>query len=488
MTTTATVEIANFINGQWETDHSLKTLAVSNPSTGETIGNVPLSGPAEVDRAVQAAAAAFPAWRHTSALERARVLFRFKHLLEEHFDEISRLITQEHGKALVDAQGDLRRGIEVVEFATGAPTLMMGDSLENIAGGIDCDTIRQPLGVCVGITPFNFPAMVPMWMFPIALAVGNTFVLKPSEQVPLTMQRVVELLEEAGLPSGVMNIVHGQKEAVQPLITHESVQAVSFVGSSPVARYIYETAAAHGKRVQAAGGAKNFMLITPDANMDAMVPGVMGSSFGCAGERCMAGSVAVTIGGAHEPVVQRLVEGASALRIGATDQDDKVEMGPVVSGPHLEKVRKYIDVGLDEGASLARDGRDIVVAEAPEGFYLGPTIFDGVKPDMRIAQEEIFGPVLSVMHMDDIDEAIAAINATGFGNGASIFTNSGKAAQHFKNNVNAGMIGVNVGVPATMAFFPFAGWAGSFYGDLHMQGSEGVQFYTHQKVTMSRWP
>jgi malonate-semialdehyde dehydrogenase (acetylating)/methylmalonate-semialdehyde dehydrogenase len=488
MTTTATVEVANFINGQWERDHSLKTLAVSNPSTGETIGNVPLSGPAEVDRAVQAAAAAFPAWRHTSALERARVLFRFKHLLEEHFDEISRLLTREHGKALADAQGDLRRGIEVVEFATGAPTLMMGDSLENIAGGIDCDTIRQPLGVCVGITPFNFPAMVPMWMFPIALAVGNTFVLKPSEQVPLTMQRVVELLEEAGLPSGVMNIVHGQKEAVQPLITHESVQAVSFVGSSPVARYIYETAAAHGKRVQAAGGAKNFMLITPDANMDAMVPGVMGSSFGCAGERCMAGSVAVTIGGAHEPVVQRLVEGASALRIGATDQDDNVEMGPVVSGPHLEKVRKYIDVGLDEGATLARDGRDIVVAEAPEGFYLGPTIFDNVKPDMRIAQEEIFGPVLTVMHMDDIDEAIAAINATGFGNGASIFTNSGKAAQHFKNNVNAGMIGVNVGVPATMAFFPFAGWAGSFYGDLHMQGSEGVQFYTHQKVTMSRWP
>jgi malonate-semialdehyde dehydrogenase (acetylating)/methylmalonate-semialdehyde dehydrogenase len=488
MTTTATIEVANFINGQWEHDSSLETLAVNNPSTGETIGNVPLSGPAEVDRAVQAAAAAFPAWRHTSALERARVMFRFKHLLEEHFDEISRLLTREHGKALVDAQGDLRRGIEVVEFASGAPTLMMGDSLENIAGGIDCDTIRQPLGVCVGITPFNFPAMVPMWMFPIALACGNTFVLKPSEQVPLTMQRVVELLEEAGLPSGVMNIVHGQKEAVQPLITHETVQAVSFVGSSPVARYIYETAAAHGKRVQAAGGAKNFMLITPDANMDAMVPGVMGSSFGCAGERCMAGSVAVTIGGAHEPVVQRLVEGASALRVGATDQDDQVEMGPVVSGPHLEKVRKYIDVGLDEGATLARDGRDIVVAEAPEGFYLGPTIFDNVQPDMRIAQEEIFGPVLTVMHMDDIDEAIAAINATGFGNGASIFTNSGKAAQHFKNNVNAGMIGVNVGVPATMAFFPFAGWAGSFYGDLHMQGSEGVQFYTHQKVTMSRWP
>ena len=488
MTVTTLDQCPLLLGGDWVRDPTWPAQSVHNPSTGEALATVPLCGAPEVERAVGAAAAAYPAWRDTPPLERARVLFRYRDLLERNFNEVAQLITREHGKTLEEARGSLRRGIEVVEFASGIPTLLMGDSLENIAPGMDCDSVRQPLGVCGGITPFNFPAMVPLWMFPIALACGNTFVFKPSEQVPLAAVRMVELLVEAGLPAGVLNLVHGRQEAVDALLTHPVVQAVSFVGSSPVARHVYQTAAAHGKRVQAAAGAKNFMLVLPDANLDAAVPGMMTSAVGCAGERCMAGSVVVTVGGGHDRVRSALVDAVAAIRVGPTDRDGAADMGPVVSASHLERVHNYIDIGLDEGAALARDGRGLQVAQAPGGYYLGPTIFDAVQPGMRIAKDEIFGPVLALMELDELDTAIDLINRSGYGNGASIFTQSGKAARRFRNRVGAGMVGINVGVPASMAFFPFSGWSGSFYGDLHMQGKEGVAFYTRQKVTMSRWP
>ena len=476
-----------FIDGDWRTPSAdTPSQPVHNPSSGEPIALVPLLGREGVDEAVQAAARAFPAWRETPAPDRAQVLFRYKALLEQHFDEISAIITREHGKTLAESEGSLRRGIEVVDFACGAPSLLMGDALESIAHGIDGEAVRQPLGVCAGITPFNFPAMVPLWMVPIALACGNTFVLKPSEQVPLTAVRLVELLAEAGLPPGVLNLVHGQAEAVDALLDHPDVRAVSFVGSSPVARHVYERAAASGKRVQAAGGAKNFIVVMPDAEIDGVVSGVLGSAFGCAGERCMSGSVMVTLGEAHQPVLEAVRAGADSLEVGPSDRAAP-GMGPLVSAPHLARVEEYINVGVAEGAELIRDGREVQVPDAEEGFFLGPTIFDGVTPAMRIAQEEIFGPVLSVMNFPELDEAIAAINRSGFGNGATIFTQSGKAARWFKQRVEAGMVGINVGAPAAMAFFPFSGWNGSFYGDLHMQGNEGVAFYKRQRVTMTRW-
>ena len=440
-----------------------------------------------VNEAVESAAAAFPAWRDTPAVERARVFFRYRQLIEENFDRICGTVSLEHGKTLVEARGSVYRGLENVEYACGVPTLLMGDTLENLARGVDCETMNQPLGVCVGITPFNFPAMVPMWMFPLAVACGNTFVLKPSEKVPLTVVILIELLEKAGLPPGVLNIVHGGREAVDALLTHPKVRAISFVGSSPVAKYIYETGIKHGKRVQANGGAKNYIVVMPDADVPRTVEALSTAAFGCAGERCMAGSTAITVGAAAERLLPSLVEAARAIKVGPTDEAAQPDMGPVITAQHRDRVLGLVANGESEGAKVIADGRGVKVSGAPNGFYMGATIIDEVRNEMKIASEEIFGPVLNVMRMEDLDEAIAITNRSAYGNGAAIFTNSGKAAREFKQRVKAGMVGINVGVPATMAMFPFTGWDESFYGDLHIQGKEGVQFYTQQKVVTTRW-
>ena len=476
-----------FINGEWVESCCNVTEPVYNPSEGIRISATPMCGADEVDRAVGAASDAFPDWAETPAVDRARLMFRFKELLEKHFEDLSRTVTREHGKTLDEARGSVRRGIEVVEFACGAPSLLMGEALENIAPDIDCDTIRQPLGVSAAVTPFNFPVMVPLWTLPVALVCGNTFVLKPSEKVPLSAVRMVELLAEAGLPRGVLNLIHGGREAVDALLHHPDVRTVSFVGSTPVARYIYETATRNGKRVQSAGGAKNYMVVLPDAEPDATINAVMGSAYGCAGERCMAGSVLVCAHDAADRFLPRLSDAARGLRVGPTDRDADAEMGPLVTPDHLERVRGVIRTGLSEGAELIVDGRDAAVDTCPNGFYLGPTIFDRVVPGMRIAREEIFGPVLSVMRTDDLDDAIETCNNSGYGNAAVLFTESGGAARRFRHRVNAGMVGINTGVPAPMAFFPFSGWNNSFFGDLHVQGHEGVSFFTRQKVTISRW-
>ena len=477
-----------FIDGEWRRPAGLPTTPVCNPSTGEVIAECPVGNAALVDEAVQAAAAAFPAWRDTPAIERARVFFRYRQLLEANFDRICASVSREHGKTLVEARGSLFRGVENVEYACGIPSLLMGDSLENIARGVDCETMLQPLGVCVGITPFNFPVMVPMWMFPTALACGNTFVLKPSEKVPLSAVLIIELLEQAGLPKGVLNIVHGGREVVDALLTHPKVKAVSFVGSTPIARYIYETGTKHRKRVQANGGAKNYIVVMPDADMPKTVEALSTAAFGCAGERCMAGSTAITVGAAAERLLPTLVDAAKAIRVGRTDLSTaQPDMGPVITAQHRERVLSLVATGEKEGAKILCDGRGVKVSDAPNGFFLGATIVDQVQHGMTLSKEEVFGPVLNVMRMDDLDHAIACANQSAFGNGAAIFTNSGKAAREFKQRVKAGMIGINVGVPATMAMFPFTGWDESFFGDLHIQGKEGVQFYTQQKVVSTRW-
>lgn len=463
------------------------TTQVYNPALGEVIAEVPMGTGADVDAAVAAAADAFPAWAATPPVERAGIFFRFKSLLEQEFDAIATIISTEHGKTLSEARGDLRRGVQMVEYACGIPTLLMGEVLSDVARGIDCEAIRMPLGVCAGIVPFNFPAMVPLWMFPLAIACGNTFVLKPSEKVPLTALRLAELFDEAGLPPGVFNLVQGGREVVDALLNHPKVEAISFVGSTPVAKHIYETGTRNGKRVQAAGGAKNFILIMPDATVSESVRGLVEAAFGCAGERCMSGSTAVAIGEAGERVLPELAAAAKNLRVGAAFRDPTADMGPVITAAHRDRVIGLIDHGIGEGASLLADGRGVRVADAPHGFYVGPTILDHVSPEMHIASEEIFGPVLNVMRAGDLDEAIEAANRSAYGNGAAIFTNSGRAAREFKHRIRAGMVGVNVAVPAPMAFFPFSGWNASFFGDLHMQGREGVAFYTKQKVTTTRW-
>jgi malonate-semialdehyde dehydrogenase (acetylating)/methylmalonate-semialdehyde dehydrogenase len=476
-----------FIGGEWQSSTARETSPVYNPSDGTQIAATPIGDASEVGRAIEAAHAAFPEWAETPAVERAQVMFNFKQLLENHFEELAQIVTRENGKTLEESRGSVRRGIEVVEFACGAPSLLMGKSLENIARGIDCDTIRQPLGVSIGISPFNFPVMVPLWTLPVALVCGNTFVLKPSEKVPLSAIRMIELLDEAGCPKGVVNLVHGGKEAVDTLLTHPLVRTVSFVGSTPIAKYVYETATAHGKRVQSAGGAKNYMVVLPDADLDSTVDAIMGSAYGCAGERCMAGSVLVCAEDAGSRFMDPLGEAARNLRVGPTDRSPDAQMGAVVTRQHLESLHASIDAGLKEGADLFVDGRDVKVEEAPDGFYLGPTVFDKVEPDMSIAKNELFGPVLSVMHTDDLHGAVERLNNSGFGNAAVLFTSNGAAARTFRHHVNAGMVGINVGVPAPMAFFPFSGWNNSFFGDLHVQGSEGVSFFTRQKVTINRW-
>jgi malonate-semialdehyde dehydrogenase (acetylating)/methylmalonate-semialdehyde dehydrogenase len=476
-----------FVGGEWLEVNSVPRSPVFNPSTGEVISETPMCTAQHVNSAVEAAAAAFPAWMETPAVERARIFFKFKMLLEENFEDLVRCNTREHGKTLVESRGDVKRGIEMVEFACGVPSLLMGENLQNIARGIDCDTIRQPLGVCVGITPFNFPAMVPLWMYPTALVCGNTFVLKPSEKVPLTAIKIAKLLEQAGLPKGVLNIVHGGRECVDALLMHPKVKAISFVGSTPIAKYIFEVATKHGKRVQSNGGAKNFVFLMPDADVENSVRGVIEAAYGCAGERCMAGSTAVVIGDAARKVLPSLVDAARSIRVGRTDIEAQPNMGPVITRQHRDRVAQLIEIGAKEGAKIATDGRAVKVADAPNGFFLGATILDEVRAGMTVAKEEIFGPVLNVMRFEDLDSAIELSNKSPYGNGASIFTRSGKAAREFKHRINCGMVGINIGVPASMAWFPFNGWNESFFGDLHMQGKEGVQFFTQQKVTTTRW-
>jgi malonate-semialdehyde dehydrogenase (acetylating)/methylmalonate-semialdehyde dehydrogenase len=485
------IRLNNYIGGDLTMFSASQFTPVYNPSRGELIAQAPDSDAREVDRAVQTARKALPEWADTPVVERARVMFRFAHLLEEHFEELARLVTREHGKTHEEAKGDIRRGIEMVELACHAPTLLMGQALDQVARGIDGRVERHPVGVCVGITPFNFPAMVPLWMFPIAIACGNTFILKPSPKVPLTPMRLAELLTEAGLPKGVFNVIHGGNQTVDALLTHPDVAAISFVGSTAVAKHIYETGTAHGKRVQAAGGAKNYMLVMPDADLDAATNQIMGAAFGCSGQRCMAGSVAVAVGKAGDPLLERLHDSASKMRVGPTDGDtapNTVDMGPVIDPAARDRIRSYIDLGLKEGAKLATDGRGVQPTESTEGFFVGPTIFDQVAPQMQIARDEIFGPVLSVMRMEDLSDAIAQANQSPYGNGAVIFTRDGGAARTFARYANCGMIGINVGVPAPMAMFPFTGWNQSFFGDLHIQGTEGFHFYTHNKVVLSRWP
>ncbi len=483
----ALAPVPNLIGGEWLTSSATQNIPVFNPSRGEIIAQTPLCDAATVNDAVSAAHAAFPAWADTPPTERARVFFRFKMLLEDHFEELAQSVTREHGKTVSEARGDVRRGIEMVEFACGIPSLLMGEILPNVARGIDCDAVRQPLGVCAGITPFNFPAMVPLWMYPVALVCGNTFVLKPSEKVPLTAIRIAELLLQAGLPPGVFNLVHGGREAVDALLIHPKVRAVSFVGSTLIARYIYETGTKNGKRVQSNGGAKNYVVVMPDADIDHTVRGVVEAAFGCAGERCMAGSTAVVVGDASKRFLPSLIDAARAIRVGPTDTADQPGMGPVITRQHADRIGELIEHGTREGATVAADGRGVKIAGAPHGFFVGATILDHVQSGTMVHHEEIFGPVLNVMRFGDLDAAIDLANASAYGNGASIFTRSGKAAREFKHRVKAGMVGINIGVPASMAWFPFNGWDDSFFGDLHMQGREGVQFFTQLKVTTTRW-
>ncbi|MBC5823727.1 MAG: CoA-acylating methylmalonate-semialdehyde dehydrogenase [Candidatus Eremiobacteraeota bacterium] len=458
---------------------------VTNPSSGDALARVPLSTRDEIDRAIAAAHKAFRSWRDVPVVERARQLFPFTQLLEKNREELARLVCEENGKTLADARAEVRRGIEMVEFACGMPSLLMGDSLENIARDIDSQTIRQPLGVCVGITPFNFPAMVPLWMYPIAIAAGNTFVLKPSQLTPLTAVRIGELFAECGFPDGVFNLVHGEREAVEALVCHPDTRAISFVGSSAVAKSVQAMAIAHRKRVQALGGAKNFLVVMPDGVNESTVSGIMSSAFGGAGERCLAGSVVIAVGEAGERLVPLLDTACKRMTLGSAT-DEKTGMGPVISAQAKARIERYIDEGIKSGAKLVHDGR---AADAPkgEGTFLGPTVFDHVDPKASIAREEIFGPVLSIVRAPDLDSSIELANASEYGNAASIFTQSGGAARKFSSRIETGMVGVNIGVAAPMAFFPFGGVKESMYGDARVHGKDGVMFYTQQKVTISRW-
>jgi malonate-semialdehyde dehydrogenase (acetylating)/methylmalonate-semialdehyde dehydrogenase len=485
ITTESAVGLVGFyINGKWEKPQGRATLPVTNPATGAVLAEAPYATAADVDRAVRSAHEAFLKWRDVPVVDRVQVLYRFKALMEEHAAEVAAILTRENGKTADDAKMEVRRAIQMVEVACGMPSLTMGDSLNDVAREIDCKTIRQPIGVCVGITPFNFPAMVPMWMHPFAIASGNTFVLKPSEKVPLTPTRIIELLGEAGLPPGVLNLIHGGKETVDALLHHPLVKAVSFVGSTPVAKYIYTTAAADGKRVQALGGAKNHLVVMPDADMPKTVEAIIGSAFGAAGERCLAGSVLVPVGEAAGPLLDLLAKRTEAMAVGDGSQAG-IEMGPLVTSDHCQRVAGYIDKGVAEGATPLVDGRRR--RSASGGFFLGPTIFDNVTPEMTIAKDEIFGPVLSVIRVKTLDDAIKLVNRSPFGNATSIFTNNGKAAREYSSRIEVGMVGINIGVAAPMAFFPFAGWKNSFFGDLHAHGKDAIAFYTEQKVIMSRW-
>ena len=480
-------QVPLWIEGRRQPASAQRFGEVFDPARGEAIRLTPLCEAQDVELAVSAAARAFPAWRDTPPLRRARILMRFRELLEADKDTLARLVTEEHGKTLEDAMGSVTRGIEVVEFVLGVPHLLKGEFAENVGSGVDCASLRQPLGVCAGITPFNFPVMVPMWMFPVAIACGNTFVLKPSEKVPSASLRMAELLQEAGLPPGVFNILHGDRVVVDALLTHPLVRAVSFVGSTPVARRIYETGTRTGKRVQALGGAKNHAVVLPDADMDFTADALIGAAYGSAGERCMAISAVVAVGAAGDALVARLKEKAAAIRVGPGGAPD-VGMGPVISAQHRAKVAGYVDQGVKEGAELVFDGRGLAVAGSERGFFLGPTLFDRVAPQMQIYRDEIFGPVLVVLRAATLDEAIARVNANPYGNGTAIFTRDGAAARRFQNEIEVGMVGINVPIPVPMAFFSFGGWKASLFGDLHVHGPDGVRFYTRGKVVTSRWP
>ncbi|CAN5837180.1 CoA-acylating methylmalonate-semialdehyde dehydrogenase [soil metagenome] len=476
-------EVRNYIGGAWEEADGRDTEPVYDPATGEVVADTPLSTTSDVHRAVKKASEAFRGWAATPVPERARILFRFKMLLEENFEELRDLVTLENGKDKKDAGGEVRRGIEVVEFACGMPTLMMGESVRDVARGVDNVSYRYPLGVVAAITPFNFPCMVPLWTIPVAIGAGNAYILKPSERTPLAAQRLGELLVEAGLPDGVFNIVNGAREAVDAILEHPGIEAVSFVGSKPVAEHVYQHGSAHGKRVQALAGAKNSMIVMPDAVLDKTVENMISSAYGNAGERCLAGSVTVAVGEIADELVAKLKEQAAAMKVGPGSEDGS-ELTPVIRDSHREKVKKYINVGEKEGAELVLDGRE---PPLEEGFFLGPTLLDRVTGEMRVGREEIFGPVLSVVRVDTLDEAIEFTNGSPFGNACSIFTESGAAVRKFRENVGAGMLGVNVGVAAPMAFFPFNGVKDSFYGDLHATGKDGVRFFTENKVEVTRW-
>ena len=480
--------VQHYIAGKRFSPEGSRTGDVFNPATGEVQAQLVLGGASEVDAAVKAASEAFPNWAGMTPLRRARVMFNFKSLLEQHASELAALITSEHGKVLSDAMGEVTRGLEVVEFACGIPHLLKGDFTENVGSGVDSWSTRQPLGVVAGITPFNFPAMVPMWMFPVALAAGNCFVLKPSERDPSPSLMLADLLKEAGLPDGVFNVVHGDKEAVDAILTHPGISAVSFVGSTPIARYIFETGSANNKRVQALGGAKNHMVVMPDADMEQATDALMGAAYGAAGERCMAISVAVAVGDqTGDALINKLKPRVQSLKVGV-GTDPESEMGPLVTKQHFDKVKGYIDLGVEEGADLVVDGRELNLQGYENGYFMGGSLFDQVKPDMRIYKEEIFGPVLSVVRAKDYAEAVDLVNQHQFGNGTAIFTRDGDSAREFASKIKVGMVGINVPIPVPMAFHSFGGWKDSLFGDHHMHGEEGVRFYTKLKTITSRWP
>jgi malonate-semialdehyde dehydrogenase (acetylating)/methylmalonate-semialdehyde dehydrogenase len=478
--------LKNYIGGQWVASSSDKTTSVVNPATCEVLAHVPEGTREDVDRAAQAADAAFEEWRSTPVLSRAQYMYRLKGLLEERFEDLARIIVEENGKTRDEARGEVRRGIESVEFGMSVPSIMRGYKVEDISSGIDETAERQPIGVFAAITPFNFPLMVPLWFLPTAVATGNTFLVKPSPQTPLSMQLLFEILDELDLPEGVVNLVHGGKEASMAVMEHPAIVGVSFVGSTPVARIVYETCAKHGKRVQAQGGAKNYIAVMPDANMAASVANIMGSAYGCAGQRCLAGSVVVAVGSAYEPLREELLKRASGLRMG-NGLDESTQMGTVISDSARERIESMIAAGVAEGAQPILDGRGAVVEGLEQGSFVGPTILDGVTPDMSVAKDEIFGPVLSIMHVPDFDSAVNVINQSRYGNAASIFTGSGQAAREFKYRVRAGNIGINVGVAAATASFPFGGQKESFFGDLHGQGLDSIEFYTDKKILIERW-
>ena len=479
--------IQHFIDGKVFKGTSKRTGKVFNPATGEQSSAVSFATNEDVNKAVLVAKKAFINWSQKTPLFRARVLFKFKELIEKNSDELTKIIVSEHGKVYGDAQGSLARGLEVVEFACGIPQLLKGEFTENVGTNVDSWSIRQPLGVCAGITPFNFPAMVPMWMFPIAIACGNTFVLKPSEKDPSCSMKLAELFLEAGLPPGVFNVVNGDKEAVDAIINNKDIAAVSFVGSTPIAKYIYENCAKNEKRVQALGGAKNHCVVMPDCDLDQAVNGLMGAAYGSAGERCMAQSVVVAVGKIADPLVKNLAKKVESLKIGS-GLDKKSEMGPLVTKQHLEKVKGYVDIGIKEGAKLVVDGRNLKLQGYEKGFYMGGCLFDHVKKNMRIYKEEIFGPVLSVVRAKNYNEALELVNDHEFGNGVSIFTRDGDTGRSFASNAKIGMVGINIPIPVPMAFHSFGGWKRSLFGDQHMHGPEGVRFYTKLKTITSRWP
>ncbi len=478
--------IEHFVNGKTFSGVSNRTGKVFNPATGEKSAEVKLASKKDIDHAVGTAKQAFSAWSIKPPLVRARVLFKFKNLIEKYSDDLTKIIVSEHGKVYEDAKGSLTRGLEVVEFACGIPQMLKGEFTENVGTNVDSWSLRQPLGVCAGITPFNFPAMVPMWMFPVAIACGNSFILKPSEKDPSCSIRLAELFSEAGLPEGVFNVVNGDKEAVDAIISNKDISAVSFVGSTPIAKYIYENCAKNEKRVQALGGAKNHCVVMPDCDLDQAVSGLMGAAYGSAGERCMAQSVAVAVGEVADKLVDNLVKKVEVLKVGP-GLDKNSEMGPLVTKEHLEKVKSYVDLGVKEGAKLLVDGRKLKLQGYEKGFYMGGCLFDHVKKDMRIYKEEIFGPVLSVVRAKNFDEALKLVNDHEFGNGVSIFTRDGDTGRTFASNAKIGMVGINIPIPVPVAFHSFGGWKRSLFGDQHMHGPEGVRFYTKLKTITSRW-